>query len=58
MATDPRRDGSLPIRWAVIIIASLGSALAVVNVVDLVSGITVGVALAGLLHKILPRVEG
>jgi hypothetical protein len=39
----------------VIIFSSFGAGLAVATTVALVPGITVGIALAGLLHKVLPR---
>jgi hypothetical protein len=51
----PERDGALPIRWAVIIIAALGGGFAIGFLVGPVEGITVGLAIAGLLHRVLPR---
>lgn len=52
---DPQRDGSLPLRWAFIIMASLGAALAVVAIASVVPGVTIGLGVAGLLHKVLPK---
>lgn len=48
--------GALPLRWALIFIAALGGGFAVGLTVGPVQGVTVGLAIAGLLHKILPRV--
>jgi hypothetical protein len=51
----PQSDGSLPLRWGLIMMAAVSSGLAVGFTVDLVPGITVGLAMAGLLHKVLAR---
>jgi hypothetical protein len=49
------RDGSLPLRWALILIAAIGAGFAVGALFGPVEGITVGLAVVGVLHKILPR---
>ena len=53
--TPSERDGSLPLRWALIIAVSVGGGLAVGCAVSLVPGVTVGIALAGLLHRVLAK---
>jgi len=47
--TPPR----LPLRWALIIMAALGAGFAVTALAGLAAGVSVGIALAGLLHTVL-----
>jgi hypothetical protein len=52
---DGSHGGALPLRWALILIAALGGGLAVGLTVGPAQGVTIGLAVAGLLHKILPK---
>lgn len=51
----PSSTGDLPLRWALIIAVAVGFGLLVGKAAGLVSGITLGLVLMGLLHTILPK---
>lgn len=49
----PTGKGRLPLRWAFIIAVSTAAGLGIGIIGGLVPGITIGIALAGLLHEAL-----
>lgn len=50
----PTPKTHLPLRWAVILLATAGSAFPVAAAAGTVAAVSVAVAMAALMHKILP----
>jgi hypothetical protein len=48
-------DHKLPLRWALILLASAAAGIAVHAAAGVTPGVTVSISLAGLLHRILPK---